>query len=52
MSRIGNKVINIPEGVNVAINGSVVTVKGAKGETTVTLNQLVYPTDIFCIECR
>lgn len=38
MSRIGNKVINIPEGVTVAINGSVVTVKGAKGELTVTLN--------------
>ena len=38
MSRIGNKVINIPEGVSVAIAGSVCTVKGPKGETTCTLN--------------
>ena len=30
MSRIGRKPINIPAGVDVTINGNVVTVKGAK----------------------
>ena len=31
MSRIGNKPIAIPAGVEVKVNGSVVTVKGPKG---------------------
>ena len=31
MSRIGNKVITIPQGVNVTIEGNHVTVKGPKG---------------------
>lgn len=39
MSRIGNKPIDIPAGVDVKINGSVVTVKGSKG----TLTQEVHP---------
>ena len=38
MSRIGNKIIEIPEGVTVTINGSVITCKGPKGEATCTLN--------------
>ena len=32
MSRIGNAIIAIPAGVDVKVNGNVVTVKGAKGE--------------------
>lgn len=38
MSRIGNKVIDVPAGVSVEINGSVVTCKGPKGEATCVLN--------------
>ena len=34
MSRVGNKVINLPEGVNVNVNGSTVTVTGPKGTLT------------------
>ena len=36
MSRIGNKVIAIPAGVSVEVNGSTVTVKGPKGTLTKT----------------
>jgi large subunit ribosomal protein L6 len=32
MSRIGNKPVDLPQGVDVKIDGSVVTVKGSKGE--------------------
>ena len=32
MSRIGRKPINIPAGVDVKVDGSVITVKGGKGE--------------------
>ncbi len=39
MSRIGRKPINIPAGVTVSVDGSVVTVKGPKG----TLTQKVHP---------
>lgn len=39
MSRIGNKIIIVPEGVNVTIDGSNVTCKGPKGELVVTLNE-------------
>lgn len=39
MSRIGRKPINIPAGVEVKIDGNVVTVKGAKG----TLTQKFHP---------
>ncbi|TCL66474.1 LSU ribosomal protein L6P [Hydrogenispora ethanolica] len=39
MSRIGRKPIAIPQGVQVALEGNVVTVKGSKGE----LSQVVHP---------
>lgn len=32
MSRIGKKIIEIPKGVSVSVNGSVVSVKGPKGQ--------------------
>ena len=38
MSRIGNKPIAIPEGVEVKVNGSEVSVKGPKGTLTNTFN--------------
>ena len=34
MSRIGNKVITLPAGVEITNNDNVVTVKGPKGELT------------------
>ncbi len=37
MSRVGKKVITVPAGVTVTINGADVTVKGAKGELSWTL---------------
>ena len=40
MSRIGNKVITVPAGVEVSVRDSVVTVKGPKG----TLEQKIAPT--------
>ena len=39
MSRIGNRKITIPEGVTVAIDNNVVTVKGPKGELTNSFNK-------------
>ena len=39
MSRIGNKVINLPAGVEVTNNDNVVTVKGPKGELTREFNK-------------
>ncbi len=39
MSRIGNRKINIPEGVTVTVNENVVTVKGPKGELTNSFNK-------------
>ena len=41
MSRIGNRTIAIPEGVTVEVNGNVVTVKGSKGELSLTTSDLV-----------
>ena len=38
MSRIGNKPITIPAGVEVKLNGSEVAVKGPKGELKTTFN--------------
>lgn len=38
MSRIGNKLINLPEGVTVSQNGNIVTVKGPKGELSREFN--------------
>lgn len=40
MSRIGNKVVVIPEGVTVTQDGNNVTVKGPKGELTRTFQQI------------
>ena len=39
MSRIGNKHIVIPAGVEVTINGATVTVKGPKGELTLNIDK-------------
>ena len=41
MSRVGNKVINLPEGVNINVNGSEVTVNGPKGTITRTFSNLI-----------
>lgn len=41
MSRIGNKVINLPEGVKVDVNGCEVTVTGSKGTLTKTFSNLI-----------
>lgn len=34
MSRVGKKVINVPAGVEITVNGNIVTVKGPKGTLT------------------
>jgi large subunit ribosomal protein L6 len=39
MSRIGRKPITVPSGVEVTINGQVITVKGAKGSLTVNITE-------------
>ena len=41
MSRIGNKHIDLPAGVEVLVDGHQVTVKGPKGTLTKSFNQLV-----------
>ena len=41
MSRIGNKPIAIPAGVDVKIDGAVVTVKGPKGELKNSFNAAI-----------
>ena len=41
MSRIGNKHIVIPAGVEVTINEATVTVKGPKGELTKTFEKCI-----------
>ena len=41
MSRIGKMPIAVPAGVEVTIDGSTVTVKGAKGELTRTFNSMM-----------
>ncbi|MFI3326594.1 MAG: 50S ribosomal protein L6 [Clostridia bacterium] len=41
MSRIGRKPINIPAGVEVIIDGDVVTVKGPKGTLTQKINPVI-----------
>ena len=41
MSRIGNRHLAIPEGVTVTVEGNVVTVKGSKGELSLTTSDLV-----------
>ena len=39
MSRIGNKPIAVPQGVDISIDGSHVKVKGPKGELSITVDQ-------------
>ena len=39
MSRIGNRILNIPAGVTVETNGNIVTVKGPKGELSTEINK-------------
>lgn len=41
MSRIANSPVSIPKGVDVTINGQELSVKGSKGNLSVTLHQLV-----------
>ncbi len=41
MSRIGRKPINIPAGVEVKVDGAVVTVKGPKGTLTQKINPVI-----------
>lgn len=41
MSRIGNKPITIPSGVEVTLNGSTVTTKGPKGTLTKTFQPII-----------
>ena len=39
MSRIGNRVLTIPEGVSVTVNGNIVSFKGPKGELSTEVNR-------------
>jgi len=41
MSRIGKSPVNIPSGVNVKLEGNIVTVKGSKGELTQAVDSCV-----------
>jgi large subunit ribosomal protein L6 len=41
VSRIGNKLVEIPAGVTITQNGNTVTVKGPKGELTQTFSELI-----------
>ena len=41
MSRIGNRVITIPDNVTVTLDGNKLTVKGPKGELTNEFNSLI-----------
>ena len=41
MSRIGEKKLNIPEGVTVNVNDNVITVKGPKGELSYKFSNLI-----------
>lgn len=41
MSRIGKKIIEIPDGVTVSVSGLEVTAKGSKGELTATVSDRV-----------
>ena len=41
MSRVGNAIITIPQGVEVSCNNNIITVKGAKGELTQNIDSCV-----------
>ena len=45
MSRIGNKPVNIPQGVEVNIKDKIISVKGPKGQ----LEETIMSDDISCI---
>jgi len=38
MSRIGNRILALPENVTLTVNGNIVTVKGPKGELSTEIN--------------
>ena len=46
MSRVGNKLIQIPEGTTVTVNGNLVEVKGKLGEEKVTFDNSVITIEI------
>ena len=39
MSRIGNRILTLPENVTLTVNGNIVTVKGPKGELSTEVNK-------------
>ncbi len=39
MSRVGNRILTIPAGVTVSVDGNNVTVKGPKGELSTEINK-------------
>ena len=39
MSRIGNRILTLPENVTLTVNGNIVTVKGPKGELSTEINK-------------
>ena len=39
MSRVGNRILTIPTGVTVSVDGNIVTVKGPKGELSTEINK-------------
>ena len=39
MSRIGNRILTLPAGVTLTVDGNVVTVKGPKGELSTEINE-------------
>jgi len=39
MSRVGNRILTVPAGVTVSVDGKVVTVKGPKGELSTSINE-------------
>lgn len=41
MSRIGNKVITVPEGVEISVDGNLVTVKGKNGELSREISPII-----------
>ena len=43
MSRIGNKHIIVPQGVNVSFNDGVITVTGPKGTLSQTIDKVILP---------
>ena len=42
MSRVGNRILTIPAGVTVSVDGTKVTVKGPKGELSTNINEHIH----------